>query len=124
MPTDSIYTKILLHKYPVQKGDTWRYPNLIYDLRTRQYEILDTITYTCVDTSVDFETPLGKFTCVVYFHREQVEEDVLVKHDVYEYYSVKVGAVGVITSNYFESNKQTIPSSKRVLVATNVKPNE
>lgn len=124
MPTDSISTQILELKYPVKKGESWKTPHLVYNLLERKYMIPDTITYTCVDTNAIFETPLGKFSCVVYYHREKLDEDVLGKADIYEYYSKEVGAVGSITNSYFDYNQKSYPSFKRVLVKTNVITNE
>ncbi len=122
MPTDSIYTKMLLYKYPVQKGETWISPHLVYDLLQEKYMIPDSITYTCIDTNALFETPLGGFSCVVYYHREKLpEEDVLDRWQIiYEYYSIGLGLVGEITCGYHESTQKTYPVSKRILVATNV----
>jgi len=121
-PTDSIYTKLLLYKYPVQKGETWTSPHLVYDFGGGKYVVPDSITYTCVDTNALFETPLGSFYCVVYYHREELpEEDVLDRwHFIYEYYSTIVGLVGMVTYGYHEFTQQTYPVSKTILVGTNV----
>jgi hypothetical protein len=124
MPSDSIYTKILLYKYPAQKGETWKSPHLVYDLQQRKYLIPDTIAYTCVDTNAVFETPLGTFSCVVYYHWESIpEEDVLYRWKIlYEYYAKGIGLVGITKFWYDHFTGQSHPESKRVLVATNVIP--
>jgi hypothetical protein len=121
MPTDSIYTKLLLYKYPVQKGETWISPHLVYDLAEGKYMVPDSVTYTCVETSAVFETPLGSFSCIVYHHREKLpEEDVLNRwQGIYEYYSTRVGLVGIVTYGYHDSTQTMYPVSRRILVATN-----
>lgn len=120
MPTDSIFTKLLKYKYPVQKGESWESPHLVYDVYDRRYLIYDTITYTCTDTNILFETPIGNFSCTVYYHREDLDDDVLAKADIYEYYSADIGLVGVITYSFFEHNQESYPKTKRMLVSTNV----
>lgn len=124
MPTDSIFTKILQLRYPVKKGETWRTPHLVYNLIERKYMIPDTITYTCVDTNVVFETPVGSFACIVYFHREKLDDDVVGKADIYEFYSKEIGLVGTVTNSFFESDQRSYPNSKKVLVGTNVITNK
>ncbi|MEW6509301.1 MAG: hypothetical protein AB1432_16340 [Bacteroidota bacterium] len=120
MPTDSIFTKLLKYKYPAQKGESWRSPHLVYDLYDRKYKILDTVKYTCTDTNVVFETPIGSFSCTVYYHREDLDDDVSGKLDIYEYYSKDVGLVGSMTFGYFEDNQKSIPKYKRILISANV----
>lgn len=120
MPTDSIFTKLLKYKYPVQKGEAWKSQNLVYDLYDKKYLILDTVTYTCIDKNVLFETPIGNFSCTVYYHREDLDDDVSEKADIYEYYSKDVGLIGTITYGYFEFDQKSIPKFKRILVSTNV----
>ncbi|MBS3944313.1 MAG: hypothetical protein KGZ42_02345 [Melioribacter sp.] len=120
MPTDSIFTKLLKYKYPVQKGESWGSPNLVYDLYDRKYLIYDTVKYTCTDTNAVFETPIGSFSCTVYYHREDLDDDVSGKLDIYEYYSKDVGLVGSMTFGYFEDNQKIIPKFKRILISTNV----
>jgi hypothetical protein len=121
MPSDSTYTKILLYRYPVQKGETWKSPYLVYDLQQRKYLIPDTIVYTCVDTNAAFETPLGKFSCIVYYHRMiDNEGDAVSKQDIYEYCSKEVGVIGIITLVFDDALQKRFPYSKRVLVATTI----
>ncbi|MCP5375415.1 MAG: hypothetical protein H6743_04905 [Rickettsiaceae bacterium] len=119
-PNDSIFTKLLRYKYPIQKGEIWESPLLVYDPMENNYLIQDTLTYTCIDTSAIFETPIGNFSCFVYYHREDLDEDVSAKADIYEYYSKDVGLVGRITYSYFEFDQTSFPNSKRVLFSTNI----
>lgn len=117
MSTDSVYTRIRLFRYPAAKGESWTSPHLVYNLIDREYQIRDSTAYTCVDTNAVFETPLRTFSCVVYYHRESLDDDVSAKSDVYEFYSSGVGLVGIVTMSYF--NQQIFPKSKRILVSTN-----
>lgn len=121
MSTDSVYAGIRLFKHPAAKGESWTSPHLLYNLIEREYQIPDSTVYTCIDTNAVFETPLGTFSCVVYYHRELLDEDVSAKSDLYEYYSSEVGLVGIVTMSYF--NQQTFPKSKRILVGTNALAN-
>ncbi|MEX2117244.1 MAG: hypothetical protein WEB37_10165 [Bacteroidota bacterium] len=120
MSTDSIDTNILLLKHPVSKGESWISPHLVYHLIDREYQIPDSTVYTCVDTNAVFETPVGTFSCYVFYHRESLDDDVSAKADVFEYYSSEVGLVGVVTMSYFKDTQQRIPKSKRILISTNV----
>jgi hypothetical protein len=80
----------------------------------------DTITYTCVDTAVGFQTPLGTFSCIVYNHIEKLDEDVLAKHDIYEYYSIRVGRVGTVTFDFYETTGKRYTNTVEILDATNI----
>ena len=120
MPTDSVFMKLPLLRYPAKPGDSCIHPHLVYDLLLREYIISDSVLYTCVDTSATFETPLGTFQCVVYFHREDLEEDVLAKWDHYDYYAPGIGLVGATKYDFFEHTGESFPHSKTVLVETDV----
>ena len=94
--TDTIVVKILYRKYPAQEGDTWRVPRLSYYLLPKEFFFDDSITYTCVSTDEEFETPLGTFVCYVYHYRIKPEEDVLAYWEYYDYFAPDIGNVGVI----------------------------
>lgn len=67
-------------------------PHLVYDLLQMQYTITDTLVYSCADTDAVFSTPVGVFSCTVYYHRIiDNEGDAVSKQDLYEYYSKGVG---------------------------------
>jgi hypothetical protein len=122
--TDSIYTKLIWYKYPVRKGETWKSPHLTYYPIEAKYMIADSITFTCTDTNAVFETPLGNFNCVVYYHREKQDEDVAALLDIYEYYSYGIGLVGRKIYSYFPFDQKSYPKSKRLLYETNVITNK
>lgn len=117
---DSIYTNINWYRYPVKKGETWKYPHLAYLPDKQVYAIYDTVTYTCTDTNAAFKTPIGTFKCAVYYHRQKLDEDVLEQRDVYDYYSQGVGWVGTVEYSYFEYTHERYPKKVRMLIATNV----
>jgi hypothetical protein len=123
-PADTLYIKILNLKYPVNKGEKWRSPmSRAFQLRLSEQSLLnDTTTYSCIDTNAKFETPLGIFSCIVYYHRFRLKtsEDEVGPYDIYEYYSENVGLVAVITNKYNDYFKQSYPLYKQVLVSANV----
>jgi len=118
---DTLYTKLLYYKYPVQKGDTWLSPHLVFVYYDWQYYIADSVKYTCTDTNAVFETPLGSFKCFVFYHREKQEEDVVEQLDIYDYYAPNVGLVGRIINSYYEYENKSYPKYKQMLYSTNVK---
>jgi len=119
-PEDTLYTKLLRLSYPVQKGETWISPHLVYNLAESKFLIPDSQVYRCTDTSASFETPLGNFTCLVYNHMETLEEVPGTLRDVYDYYVAGVGRVGSDIYNYRESTQERYPLSRSFLVSTNV----
>lgn len=124
MTTDSIYTRLLYLKYPVKKGESWKSPHLIYHLIEQRYTIQDSIAYTCIDTNTVFETSTGRFSCVVYYHREKWDDgDATSTRDIYEYCSKEVGIIATITSIVDNSGK-SYPYSRRILIETNVFANK
>ena len=121
-PLDTIYTKLQYLIYPVQKGRTWMTPHLVYNPRDGKFQVPDSVAYSCADTSGLFETPVGRFVCVVYNHIETLEEVPGTLRDVYDYYAIGVGKVGTVTYNYIVSTQKRYPLSKSLLVGTNVIP--
>ncbi len=121
---NTIYIKILNLKYPVNKGEKWRSPmSHAFQLRLSEQSLLnDTTTYSCIETNAKFETPLGIFSCIVYYHRFRLKtgEDEVGPYDIYEYYSENVGLVAVITNKYDDYYKQSYPLYKQVLISANV----
>jgi len=118
---DSIYAKLIWYKYPVKKGESWQSPHLVYNLIQNKYLIEDTVSYTCIDTSAIFNTPLGNFKCVVYYHRwVDNEGDAMSIWDIYDYYSYNMGLVGELTYEPDPTTQKDIPLYKKVLTQTNV----
>jgi hypothetical protein len=120
-PSDTAYTRVQYLKYPIAKEYEWNVPHFTFNLMNQKFEIADSENYRCTDTRASFETPLGTFYCTVYNHREEQDEDVLERLDIYEYYAEGIGKVGEVTYGYFESSPERYPKSKTFLVATNVK---
>ncbi len=119
-PTDSVYTKLQLLKYPVRKGDAWTRPHLIFHILDQKFSIPDSLSYACIDTNALFETPLGTFACIVYNHMEPIEEIPGKEYDILEFYSRTIGKVGEIRHIYSTSTHDRFPIQKDVLVSTNV----
>ena len=122
---DTLYTKILNLKYPVYKSEKWRSPGLsnsFFFPLNEPYLIKDTTTYICVTTDAKFETPVGIFSCIVYYHRYRLttSDDEVGPYDIYEYYCENVGLVAVVTNKYDDYYKQSYPLYKKVLISTNV----
>lgn len=101
---DTLINNILLLKFPVVKGETWRVPYLIYDVVLNRFFIDDTLEYSCVSVNEQLDTPSGSFRCFVYHHRIRPEEDVLEEWDYYEYYSPKIGKIGTIIKSSFDGS--------------------
>ena len=120
LPSDSIFTNLIQYKYPVRKGEIWKSPHLVYDLIENKYMISDSIIFSCTDTNAIFETPSGNFSCTVYNHKENQDPDVSEKLNIYEYYAVNVGLIGIIYKGYFNNPDSSYLKSKKVLVQTNV----
>lgn len=94
--SDTLLKRILQLKYPVNAGESWQVPRLVYDLIERRFLIEDTLTYTCISTNEQFETPAGAFDCYVYHHRIRPADDINDYWDYYEYYNLEIGHVGTI----------------------------
>ncbi|MCH8838988.1 MAG: hypothetical protein IIA60_14535 [Candidatus Marinimicrobia bacterium] len=90
---DSLTTKVLQLKYPVEVGESWMVPRMVYD---GTFRVADTVAYVCVDTDAPYETPLGTFQCVVYSYSIKPAEDVLDLWHYFAYYAPGVGRVGTL----------------------------
>ncbi|MBC8345618.1 MAG: hypothetical protein ISR82_01200 [Candidatus Marinimicrobia bacterium] len=93
-PKDTLFKKHLYLKYPAQKEDKWEHANLVYDHYTQTFLFADTLTYTCIATNQDFETPIGTFSCYVYHYQRKLAEDISGISDFYLYYAPGIGRVG------------------------------
>jgi hypothetical protein len=119
---DSFYTSFLYLKYPVQKGEVWQRPFLIFNTLDQTFSIPDTQIYRCLDTNASFATPLGTYRCIVYQHMEPIEEIPGKQYDIIEYYAPGVGKVGEVRYIYSEATHDRFPIQKNVLVTTTVPP--
>ena len=93
---DTLIDKLLYLKYPVARGDTWKAPHLTYDILIKRFFVDDSLSYCCVSTNEQLDTPVGTFECYVYHYRIRPEEDVLEYWDYYEYYVPGIGKVGTV----------------------------
>jgi hypothetical protein len=122
-PPDTLYTKILRLKYPVSKGDKWRGPGKTeMSFSFPLYEpflLTDTTTFTCLNIDAKIETPLGIFSCIVYFRSYIPQDDVNQILDIYEYYSANVGLVAIITKQRKHQDLKSYPYSQQMLITTN-----
>lgn len=93
--TDTLIQKFLNLKFPVNKGENWRVPLLVYNFGTNKFSLDDTLTYTCISIDSTFETLAGTFQSYVYnYSISKIEDDVVINDDIYEYYSPGIGLVG------------------------------
>lgn len=92
---DTLVRKALRRKFPAKVGESWRVPNLVYDLFERKFAIKDTLTFTCVSTDTPFVTLADTFQhCYVYHHKRSQGDDILLLEDVFDYYAPNYGFVG------------------------------
>ncbi len=91
---DSLINKSLISKYPVEKGESWMSQNVYFDKLTRKFVYGDSIKYTCVSINKEFDTPIGKISCYVFYYRTDIASDVIGFYDTYDYISPGIGLVG------------------------------
>ncbi|MFQ5730276.1 MAG: hypothetical protein ACE5GN_07940, partial [Waddliaceae bacterium] len=92
--TDTLVHKVLQLKFPVEVGESWQVPLLVYNLIERRFMFEDTLTFTSVTTDTAFETLVGTFQCHVYHYQRSQGEDILLLEDVFDYYAPGQGFVG------------------------------
>jgi hypothetical protein len=93
---DTLLTKFLELKYPVNVGESWEVPRLVYHLGLRKFMFTDTLTYTCVAKDSLFETFNKSFNCYVFHYKKEIpEDDVSGLEDFYLFYAPGIGLVGL-----------------------------
>jgi hypothetical protein len=90
---DTLIHPTLRFKYPVNKGETWQYPRMVYHLYENKFYIKDTLTYTCVDTDFTVHTSIDSFSTNVYLFKLKPAPDVLAKELHYYYFSPSHGYI-------------------------------
>ena len=90
---DTLIHPILQFKYPVNKGETWQFPRMVYHLYENKFYFKDTLTYTCVDTDFIVHTNIDSFSTNVYLYSLKPAPDVQMKEDYYSYFSPYNGRV-------------------------------
>lgn len=100
---DTLLNKMLYLKYPVEVGDSWRYPRNFFDGRNT---IVDSVQVSCVDINVLFETPADTFRCIVFQYTIRPQFDVLARWHYFTYFTPGVGQVGnlIYSTPYNEYN--------------------
>ncbi len=123
---DTLYTKVLYLKYPVEKGEKWKSPGLLIPFSFpiyEQYLLNDTTTYTCLGTNVKIETSIGLFSCIIYHHIYKPQNDVDLILEIYEYYSPEAGLIEVITNQRRNLDVKNYPYSKQIIITKNFTSN-
>jgi len=90
---DTLIEPVLEFKYPVDEGETWQVPRMVYHPLAKFY-IKDTLTYTCIDTNFTYITPLDTFNTIVYMFRLSQGDDVSALEVHYNYFCPEIGLVG------------------------------
>ena len=95
---DTLILPALLCKYPVEVGDSWEYPRIVYLPRIK-FWLKDTMKVECVGKDEEFITSLDTFSTYVY--RKSVESGEGLENDVppdiyYDHYCPGIGIVGNI----------------------------
>lgn len=93
--TDTLITKFLELKYPVNVCESWEVPRLVYHVGFKKFMFTDTLTYTCVAKDSLFETSNESFNSYVFHYKRRIQEDVLAISDFYLFYTPALGLVGL-----------------------------
>ena len=104
-PTDTFITEpVLEYKYPVEVGESWQVPVLVYNPYEGGIFFGDTLTYACAAEDEPFATPLDTFQTVVYHYYYHPVEDVLAYWHFFQYVAPGVGPVGTAGYSSFDSD--------------------
>ncbi|MDL1867658.1 hypothetical protein FBR06_10600 [Betaproteobacteria bacterium PRO4] len=93
---DTMITKYIERKYPVNVGDAWEFQELLYGIFQGQGKFAFseyTVHVSCLATDQPFETSVGVFQCHVYHFKIPIE-DVYTKREYFVYYVPGIGRVG------------------------------
>lgn len=93
---DTMVTKYLERKYPVNVGDTWEFQELQYGIFQGRGKFVFseyTLQIRCIATDQPFETPAGTFRCYVYYYIKPLD-GVVRKRENFVYYAPGIGMVG------------------------------
>ena len=97
---DTFISPILEFKYPVNKGESWQVPQLVYNLYTKEFYYKDTLTITCLDVDQQYISSLDTFSVIEYSFERTIEDDILDKEVNYYYYSPGIGIIGILKTTY------------------------
>ncbi|MCU7491552.1 MAG: hypothetical protein HF300_13260 [Ignavibacteria bacterium] len=95
---DTVFKRDLIYKNPVNKGESWPVPSLVYDPFNQKFFIEEILNYDCYSTNDTLETPAGTFACTVYHYKRHPDNDVLEYWEYFEYYAPNIGRVGIFIS--------------------------
>ena len=88
---DTISTKYVERKFPVNAGDSWKIQELEFE--PFQWVFSDTVVVNCIATDEPFETPAGTFQCYVYRYIKPLQH-ASGKREHFVYYTPGIGMVG------------------------------
>lgn len=95
---DTVVTKYVERKYPINRSEAWEFQELQYDHYQRKFGFYDTLRVSCLATDQTFETPVGTFQCHVYYFKRSFE-DVFAKRENFVYFAPGIGMVGWYEKN-------------------------
>lgn len=104
-----IIHRSMAFKYPVSVGDNWK--TYAYSSTPSSWNVVDSVTTTCVAVNEVFKTPAGNFDCFVYKFS-------YFGFDFYTYYSKGIGEVGSVLKYY---NSNTILQKKCLIANSTTK---
>ncbi len=100
-PTDTLFYKTLLFKYPAEVGESWKTVRIGYADGIGFY-FTDTITVSLISKNETITTPAGDFNAYVYSYRKRPSDDVYWPWDYYHYFIPALGRVAYTTRNVGE----------------------
>jgi hypothetical protein len=92
-----LFPKALNIKFPVNAGETWFTPRVVFSTADSTFRIADTVKYTCTSVSQNYITPAGVFNCYVYtYQRKYTSGGQAMTDDNFYYYAKNKGYIGMI----------------------------
>ncbi|WP_420456733.1 hypothetical protein [Rubrivirga sp.] len=123
--TDTMYTKRLVRRTPMQVGDRHRFTRLAYgsdwttdpDPEARFYVSDDTSEVMLLANRHPFETPLGTFDCYVYWYEQDPGIDVGAYENIFEY---RVPGVGYVAELLGRGRSKGAPRTIPEVIPTSI----
>lgn len=91
---DTLIKPVLQFKYPVNEGETWEVPGMVYH-PIAKFIIKDTLTVQCTNINQEYIVPVDTFYTIVYKFNKNIGDD-LPEESYYNYYYPSVGIIGNI----------------------------
>ncbi len=94
---DTLFTKGIRIKYPVEAGEIWQGQDVFYT--GAEFFTRESIFTKCISVNETISTSIGTFECYVFVNRKIVAEDVNGFYDYYQYYSPDIGLICQVVLN-------------------------